>query len=242
MGVAYLSGTTSGGNGGNGGGDAYTVLLIHSDSVTGSQVFTDSSSGGSESPHAITATSDAQHDESVSKFGASGVSLAGTDDSLESPDSDDWDFGSGDFTVDFWIYRQQHGGQMALINNWTPGASPYDGGWGIEFDNGSYLVVYWDYGPDIKQMASSNQWQDSGGPWRHIAFVRYGNVFSTYVGGVVQSTGEFDHTIEVTAEKLHIGINKGDVNEYLGYMDEIRISKGIARWTGNFDVPTGPYE
>ena len=84
--------------------DAYTVLLLHCNGVDESTTFTDSSGGGVGSPHTVTAVGNAQIDTAQKKFDTGSALFDGTGDYLSLEDSDDWDFGTGDFTVDCWIY------------------------------------------------------------------------------------------------------------------------------------------
>ena len=85
--------------GGLSGNDADTKLLIHSDSTDGNTTFTDSSSTG----HTVTANGNVHHETDAQKFGDTAMYFDGTGDYLSIPDSDDWEFGNGDFTVDTWI-------------------------------------------------------------------------------------------------------------------------------------------
>ena len=82
--------------------DAHVKLLIHSDTTDTSTTFTDSSRLGI---HTITASGDAQHKTAQKQFGATSMYFDGTGDYLTIPDHTDWDLGTGDFTIECWIYR-----------------------------------------------------------------------------------------------------------------------------------------
>ena len=81
------------------GGGAQTVLLLHCDGTDGATTFTDSS----DTSHTVTANGNAQIDTDQSKFGGASGLFDGTGDYLSIPDSADWDFGTGDWTIDFLI-------------------------------------------------------------------------------------------------------------------------------------------
>ena len=85
-----------------GGLDSATKLLLHCDGADDSQTFTDSGNTG----HTPTdpAPGDAKQDTAYAKFGSASGYLDGTGDFIEVPDHDDWNFGSGDFTVDGWFF------------------------------------------------------------------------------------------------------------------------------------------
>jgi len=85
-------------------------LLIHGN-VGAGQVFVDSS----PSRHAITTSGNTTHSTTQSKFDGGSIYFDGTGDYLSIPDSADWSFGSGDFTVDAWIYVSTFGGYHVIM-------------------------------------------------------------------------------------------------------------------------------
>lgn len=201
--------------------DSYTKLLMHMNGTNGSIVFTDSSA----SIHSITANGDAQISTAQSKFGGASGYLDGNGDTLTIPASNDFNFGTGNFTIDFWIYRASTG-------------------------NGDFISMTH---PVLRILIENNMLKFVGGGidaylhsgavpnnvWTHIAVVRNGNTITGYINGVAgdqprtASGGIGDATNTFT-----IGFRDAYYN---GYLDELRVSKGIARWTSNFTPPTAPY-
>ena len=90
---------------------------------------------------------------------------------------------------------------------------------------------------------ASNSIGDITNQWTHVAFVRNGNDWIWFINGVQSGTGDGgNYSIRDVASTLSIGArNNGTYYQWNGYMDEIRISKGIARWTSNFTPPTNEY-
>src|SRR5690554_1699309 len=80
---------------------ASVVLLLHGDGTDGSTTITDNSG----SAHSPTVNGNSQIDTAESQFGGASVLFDGSGDYLEYADSADWDFGTGDFTVEFWMRR-----------------------------------------------------------------------------------------------------------------------------------------
>ena len=76
--------------------------------------------------------------------------------------------------------------------------------------------------------------------WNHFAVTRQGSTFRAFKNGVQKSTWTSALAIKSNANPLCIGAaqNGQNVNSF---MDELRISKGIARWTANFTPPKQPY-
>lgn len=81
------------------GNDGYTKLLLHCNGPDGSTNFVDDSA----SHHTVTAIDNAQLDTSEKKFGTASGLFSENYDFLSISDSVDWDFGTGDFTIDFWV-------------------------------------------------------------------------------------------------------------------------------------------
>ena len=82
--------------------DINTKLLLHLDGTDNSTTdadFIDSSA----SSHTVTQEGDAKLENTEKQFGETSAYFDGTGDYLSVPDSDDWEFGSGDFTIDFWV-------------------------------------------------------------------------------------------------------------------------------------------
>jgi len=189
--------------------------------------------------HAITAHGNAQIDTAQSKFGGASGLFDGAGDYLSSADSGDWAFGGGDFTIDFWVRfnalpTASSGmticGQYANTNNrW------YTSTWNI---GGEYRWYFIQYTGGVSNINFYRVSAISANTWYHIAYVRSGNSWyifrdGTQLGGVETKTD----AIADIAGTLTIGEHA--YGSYLnGWMDEFRISKGIARWTGSFSPPS----
>ena len=116
--------------------DAFTKLLLHSNTVAGSTSFQDYSGNA----HAVTASGDTHHSGVSKQFGNTSILFDGTGDFLSIPDSPDWHFGTGDFTIDFWVSRLSFGTNQPII-----GQSNLDGtggfSWYLEFTNTDKIKV-----------------------------------------------------------------------------------------------------
>jgi hypothetical protein len=78
--------------------DSYTKLLLHFDGVNGATVFVDSAAS-----RPVNAFGNIQINTAQYKFGGASGIFDGSGDYLTLVDSDDWYFGAGDFTIDFWV-------------------------------------------------------------------------------------------------------------------------------------------
>lgn len=206
-----------------GGNDSYTKLLLHFNGTNGSTTFTDASG----SAHSVTANGSAQISTAQSKFsGASGVFDGSS--YLTIPSSTDFDLGTGDFTIDFW----------ARFNG-SPGAQVF-----VDRGNGQAFAVRRGGDGVLKFENAGNEigvsWSPNASQWYHIAVTRAGSTVRVFVDGAQVASGTNSNNITGT-QSLYVGQFQSWGNPFNGWMDELRISKGIARWTSNFTPPASEY-
>ena len=214
--------------------DSYTKLALHSNTTNGSTTFTDSSS----SAHGLTAVANAQHTTSSlhSGFGTSSIIVDGSGDwVISNSTSADWSFGTGDFTVDFWARTNVTGSHGTFMHNRNATGGAANRWWigqtgGRIGLNTSYAVI-------------TGSTTMSTGTWYHVALIRSSGTLSCYLNGVSDATAVSSYTVDFSpVDKLTIGgSDPAGAYDYNGQLDEIRISKGIARWTSNFTPPTSVY-
>lgn len=221
--------------------DSYTKLLLHCNGVDGSTNFPDAS----ENEHVVTANADAQIDTAQSKFGGASGLFDGVGDFLSVPNSSDWDFGTGNFTIDFWIRRNGNQGDFCgIIGASNTGLVGWELSFGYAIQGSTNKLRltssargYWEedlVDPDVLPNTT----------WCHVALVRNGNLLSLYVNGIskiaINVTG---FTYNSGSQGLTIGKARvGYDGLYISaWVDELRVSKGVARWTSNFTPPTEEY-
>ncbi len=213
-------------------GSSNVSLLLHGDGTNGSTTFTDSSINN----HTITANGNAQISTTQSKFGGSSMYFDGNGDYLTVADSDDFHIGTGDFTIEAWLYKGSKGTYHTLVgqrvnstSEWriildlnTAGNGYSEGR--LRFDWGS-VAYNWDAGIPVDT-------------WTHIAIVRSGTTGTLYVDGTAVTGNPTLNNISNYSAPLRIGTNDGTGEYYQGYIDDLRITKGLARYTSNFTPPT----
>jgi hypothetical protein len=214
--------------------DAYTKLLLHCDSD-----FADVSLSSRNQP---VANGNAQIDTAQSKFGGASGLFDGTGDYVELPDSEDWNVGSGDFTVDMWIRRNATGTLQFLVAQNDVDNAIASRSIQMYFNTDKVFGVVVDASSTTYSATTTGTITDSN--WHHIALVRYGNTLYMYVDGTNDGTGDVTGiTVRNSANKLIVGRRGENDNYYFnGWIDEFRFSKGIARWTANFSVPPKEYK
>ena len=199
-------------------------LLLHGNGTNGSTTITDSS----PTPKTVTAVGNAQISTTQSKFGGSSIAFDGTGDYLTVPNSSDLQFGSGDFTIETWAYIQNDS-SYAIISY------PVAGGLLIAFYTGLFRV---------RRYAVADVITTSSPPslntWTHIAVCKSGSATRLFFNGVQAGSTAADTSNYTVNTDLYIATDNAAFN-LNGYIDDLRITKGVARYTANFTPPTAPF-
>jgi len=214
--------------------DSYTKSLLHFDGADTSTTFTD------ESGKTWTASGNAQIDTAQSKFGGASGLFDGTGDYIDTPDHDDFTVGSGDLTIDAWVKINGGAGtDRRIITQMSSVAAEYSFGLQIYTDNKFYFQVS---NGTVFSAISNSAYTDTD--WHHVAGIRYGNTLYIAVDGVFQTTTGNVTGVTVTNSTYKPTIGRaGEANAayWNGWIDEFRFSKGIARWTADFEPRTAAY-
>lgn len=216
-----------------------TVFLLRSNTTHGSQVFVDLSKNAS----AYSGLVGAIHSTDQKKFGASSIYFDGDDDYLEFPNHADFDFTSVDFTVDYWVYFPETSGQYACPISQTSGVGYMP--WKIVRQDTQDKIQIGN-AADTATLINDLFGTFTTGAWIHYAIVRDGANIYTYKNGTRVTNTNIGASTEIlkTTNPLALGVRSaGTRDRYCNcYLDEIRISRGIARWTGaSFTLPTTFY-
>ncbi len=180
----------------------------------------------------------------TAKFGSASFVFDGSGDKIEFPDSSDWNFGSGDFTIEAWIRFTSLTGFQTICSQWE-----------------SISLHSWlfDWSPNVLRLglatASSGadtfvqkSWTPTTGTFYHVVAERSGNTIRLYVdGGMLGTSGSFSGTLFNSSTSMTIGSlstsGLSTTNGFKGFIDELRITKGIARYASDsgYTVPTAAF-
>jgi len=155
--------------------------------------------------------------------------------SLSTPDGASFAMGTGDFTIDMWLAPWEIGPTTATERCiWDNVTSTND-------VNGGYLYINtsgnlcWKNG--ATEHATSGTMTAS--TWQHVAVSREGTTMRLFINGVKQA--EFSNSQNLTNTK-NVFFKSNVHSKFIKtWFQEIRIVKGAALYTANFDVPTEPY-
>ncbi len=173
------------------------------------------------------------------KFGSASVFFDGAGSHLQVADRPGWAFSSEDFTIDFWVRFVHTSGTQVLVG--YPYYSP-DKAWQIAWEGESKSIKF-SYSSDGENDTDAKfHWSASKDRWYHIAIVRKDSDLMAFVDGfqLGESHDIGQVSIYDSEAPLHIG-SRGAEEHFNGWLDEIRISKGIARWGSNFTPNSGEY-
>jgi hypothetical protein len=164
------------------------------------------------------------------------VSFDGSGDYLSLASSEDFNFGSEEFTIEFWINTTTTSIKGIASKRTSAGASNTN--WIVYVTAAGALQFYASDGSTY-QINGIFGGKINDGSWHHCAVVRNGNTFTLYVNGVSVTSQTTSFTISSTSRPFYIGVdNPGNSTDILGYISNLRILKGTALYTSNFTPPT----
>jgi len=195
--------------------------------------FTDSSY---HNIHTVTAVGDAHTDTTIKKFGTASGQFDGTGDWLTIPDSPDWDWGTGDFTVDWWMYNTDITRSQYIWGMYT-------GGYGAFQLHSTTGRIYFYYGSGLSYDPDVDAGDIIQDQWQHFALQRRDSNLELFIDGVKEATVTSATHDFSGGSTFYVGAMNDDVSHtpYAGYLDEFRVSKGIARYTEDFTPATSAY-
>jgi len=179
----------------------------------------------------------AQISTTQSKFGGSSMYFDGTGDYLVTNvgTSNLYAFGTGDFTIECWLYTTQTANEFMIIDfRSSNGASPM---LGHDSTRGVFYYLNTSYAITSNTVLTTNTWY-------HLAVARSGSSTKLFINGTQAGSTFTDSTsLTVGANKPVVGINGTTLNSLAlnGYIDDLRITKGYARYTANFTAPSSAF-
>lgn len=174
-----------------------------------------------------------------SKFDGSSGYFYSSGNYLYLANSTKFDFGSSDFTIEFFARTTQSASLKGILSKRTTGGAA-NTNWLVVCDNGA-LKFYASDGSSYTVSAIGGG-NISDGVWHHCAVSRSGSTFNVFVDGSIVGTSTWSGSISSTSRVQYIGTDHpNNLSEFNGYLDDIRITKGVARYTSVFTPPTYSY-
>lgn len=188
--------------------------------------------------HAVTLAGNTARSSTQSKFGGYSAYFDGAGDFLYPVNSGpDFAFGTGDFTVEMWVYLPSLG-----VNRFLYDGRPTS-------TNGLYVSTYVSATNTIGFFVSSvtritGTTALAAMTWYHVALCRSGTSTKLFLNGVQEGATYSDGNNYLgAANRPFIGIDgyNSSASAMLGYIDDLRVTKGVARYTANFTPPSSAF-
>ena len=208
-------------------------LLLPFDGSNGATSTTDSSN----SNNSVTFVGTAQISTAQSKFGGSSMLFDGDSDYLTVTNSSfsTLNTSGSTFTIEFWVYFSSITGDQSTVNNYSGSSG------GLLINKNSSHVITANLSGDGVDITGTTT--VSAGQWYHIAlsgssgsyklFLNGTQEGSTYTGALGGGSSTYQIGAFYWSSTLYYPIN--------GYLDDIRFTAGIARYTSNFTPPTSAH-
>jgi len=227
------------------GGSGVTSVTMPTTPPTGGNILVNFTNAGiydATSKNDFETVGNTQISTTQSKFGGSSMYFDGSGDYLLGPWNPPTDLGAGDFTIEFWMYPTAVGqSSVSYLFNLATNAS--FGPILIAQSAGGYGIVLYSSstGSSWNLASGSSFGTATANDWNHVALTRYGADVRLFLNGVLGTTLNWSTTALLTGStyRPNIGSGGGVANTfYTGYMQDLRVTKGIARYTRNFTPPT----
>ena len=212
-------------------GDQYynsCSLLMHFNGSNGSTTFTDNSKNN----FTVTSVNGTAISTDQSKFGGASVYFDGTNDYLSITNNSALNLSGGSYTIECWIRPTgNYSNYRPIIAKRIPSSNT--SAWQV------YLRVTTGYLSYFNGTEIVSSTTPTANVWSHVAAVYNGTTINLYLNGVsVLSTAVGNSDVDAS---INIGAFPSYGEYFIGYIDELRVTKGIARYTSNFTPPTSEF-
>lgn len=224
-------------------------LLLHGNKAIDTTVFRDSSN----SNLVVTRVGNPVLSDAQYKFPSSSMYFSGLGQLLTSTNTtalqNAFEFGTGDFTIECWSYLTMQQDYQFIFN-----VTHTNGNLDLRYGNSGFgwkLQVGVNTNTLASTWSSAQTQSASLNTWNHLAFTRASGVNRLFFNGTLQSIGSganpstypstsFTDSTSVTGPTvLRIGGHESFYSRQ--FIDELRVTKGIARYTSSFTAPTSPF-
>jgi formylglycine-generating enzyme required for sulfatase activity len=181
----------------------------------------------------------AQTSTTQSKYGGSSMYFDGTGDYLKIPNSSDFDISTGNWTIEGFLYASSPATTSIFLNK-RANSNTFQ--WlSIGLVGGQFCASATSTGSSWDIIPTNTPFGAAvANTWHHWALVRNGNTFTGYLDGIGTVLATSSSSITTNTTNLHIG---SDVNahSFSGFIDDLRILKGVALYTSNFTPPAAAH-
>lgn len=210
-----------------------TLLLVHFDGASGQTTFTDDSHRAGTLSQATAGVS--KVNTSTVKWGTGSLDPGGGTGGLTiSNPQTDFDFLTGDFTIEAWVYASSAPSVAGVVTRYAAN------GWFFGYIFGDLSFWFTDATAGLTTW-STTQGITTGG-WHHIAVDRTGSTLTLYFDGTPIGTQANTAFASGNSNTVEIGNDNSTGRNWPGFIDDVRVTGGVARYAGiSFTPPSAPF-
>ena len=241
----YISGYISGLRVLNGTAATISLPTTPPTAITNTALLTNFTNAGiydSAAKNVAETVGNAQVSTTQAKFGTTSMAFDGNGDFLQALSTPQFNFGTGNFTLECWVWCNNFSSDYRIIAK-VANISSY-GSWQILVDTSGYPRFYassaassWDVCSNLGGGVSI-----STGTWNHVAVTRSGTTFTIWVNGVSSGSTTNSSSLYYSASvPVTVGGMPDGTRSLDGYIDDARITTGLARYTATFTPPAAAF-
>jgi YD repeat-containing protein len=193
----------------------------------------------SPSTKPLTRWGNAQISTAQSKFGYSSIYFDGNRSSVSTPSATDFQFGAGDFTIETWVYQTNrntgsYGAYQHVVGQYEVTVNS-NTSFALLVADGRPEAAFWSGNAVAADVSAANPLPLN--TWVHLAAVRSGNLVTLYVNGVSAGSAALTASLDISTRNVTVGADSARQIGLSGYLSDLRVTKGVARYTANFTPP-----
>ena len=159
---------------------------------------------------------------------------------IQYANSNDWNFGAGNFTLELWVNFNSLAGIQRFISTWN-GTNDSNLGFTLGMTSAGTRLTWEVSTTGINGLIDINAvWAPVINQWYFITLDYNGTTYRAYVNGTMIGSSTTARTIFNSTHNLNIGSDNDGSSPLLGYMDELRITKGVARYASDGVTTAAP--
>jgi len=141
---------------------------------------------------------------------------------------------SCDFTVEAWVYRNAIGSEHNIAVTRSSGGND---GWNLRINAANTITFYYTGASSLSSTGTI-----PATTWTHVAVTKSGNTVRLFINGTIDGSNASFGTGNANTQPLRIGVdNSNAAGWFNGYIDDLRITRGYARYTANFTPPSSAF-
>jgi hypothetical protein len=186
-----------------------------------------------ENANAVETIGNAQLNTSVYQWAPSSIAYDGTGDRLSLRNIIEYNFDTGDFTLDCWIRLNAVGAAYSIISTYNNATTDF---WELQITSTNFVSLVLD-----NTALFTGTTALAANTWYYIAVTRSGTALRCFVNGVIAASVTSSSDIDSTRPLITVGATTDGIRQLNGYIQDLRLIRGQALYTGDFTPPTGPF-